>query len=84
MLLTPFIRQLVFPTFLGVRAVVGISAVVGFPVVNASVVVNVHAFVNISSGNISNGNDIEAKQNEALIIRHFFYRSKTDKLILKL
>ena len=32
----------------------------------------------------SNGNDIEAKQNEASIIRHFLYRSETNKLILKL
>jgi hypothetical protein len=32
----------------------------------------------------SNGNDIEAKRNEASIIRHFLYRSKTNKLILKL
>ncbi len=32
----------------------------------------------------SNGNDIEAKRNEASILRHFFYRSETNKLILKL
>ncbi len=32
----------------------------------------------------SNGNDIEAKRNEASILRHFLYRSKTNKLILKL
>jgi hypothetical protein len=30
----------------------------------------------------SNGNDIEAKRNEASIIRHFFYRSETKELIL--
>ncbi len=33
---------------------------------------------------ISNGNDIEAKRNEASILRHFLYRSETNKLILKL
>ncbi len=33
---------------------------------------------------LSNGNDIEAKQNEASILRHFLYRSETKKLILKL
>jgi hypothetical protein len=32
---------------------------------------------------ISNGNDIEAKQNEASILRHLLYRSETKKLILK-
>ncbi len=32
----------------------------------------------------SNGNDIEAKRNEASILRHFLYRSETIKLILKL
>jgi hypothetical protein len=32
----------------------------------------------------SNGNDIEAKRNEASIIRHFFYQIETNKLILKL
>ena len=32
----------------------------------------------------SNGNDIEAKRNEASILRHFLYRSETNKLILKL
>ncbi len=32
----------------------------------------------------SNGNDIEAKRNEASIIRHFLYQSETNKLILKL
>ncbi len=32
----------------------------------------------------SNGNDIEAKRNEASILRHFLYRSKTKKLIPKL
>jgi hypothetical protein len=32
----------------------------------------------------SNGNDIEAKQNEASILRHFLYQSDTNKLILKL
>ncbi len=32
----------------------------------------------------SNGNDIEAKQNEASILRHFLCRSETNKLILKL
>jgi hypothetical protein len=32
----------------------------------------------------SNGNDIEAKRNEASILRHFLYRSETKKLILKL
>ncbi len=32
----------------------------------------------------SNGNDIEAKQNEASILRHFLYRSETNQLILKL
>jgi hypothetical protein len=35
-------------------------------------------------GDISNGNDIEAKRNEASILRHFLYRSETNKLILKL
>jgi hypothetical protein len=32
----------------------------------------------------SNGNDIEAKRNEASILRHFLYRRETNKLILKL
>jgi hypothetical protein len=32
----------------------------------------------------SNGNDVEAKRNEASILRHFLYRSETNKLILKL
>ncbi len=32
----------------------------------------------------SNGNDIEAKRNEASILRHFLYRSETKKLIPKL
>ncbi len=32
----------------------------------------------------SNGNDIEAKRNEASILRHFLYRSETNKLILKI
>jgi hypothetical protein len=32
----------------------------------------------------SNGNDIEAKRKEASILRHFLYRSETNKLILKL
>ncbi len=32
----------------------------------------------------SNGNDIEAKRNEASILRHFLYRIETNKLILKL
>ncbi len=32
----------------------------------------------------SNGNDIETKRNEASIIRHFLYRSKSNKLIPKL
>ncbi len=36
------------------------------------------------SQNSSNGNDIEAKRNEASILRHFLYRSETNKLILKL
>jgi hypothetical protein len=35
-------------------------------------------------GTPSNGNDIEAKRNEASILRHFLYRSETNKLILKL
>jgi hypothetical protein len=32
----------------------------------------------------SNGNYIEAKRNEASILRHFLHRSETNKLILKL
>ncbi len=35
-------------------------------------------------GLCSNGNDIEAKRNEASILRHFLHRSETNKLILKL
>jgi hypothetical protein len=41
-------------------------------------------YVAVDPAGSSNGNDIEAKRNEASIIRHFLYRSETNKLILKL